>query len=100
LKKKLMALISAALMLVSVLAGCGAANVDKDGQNTGGSVTSDVSDSSAHADASQAQNTPREDFSYTDSCGREVTIPGEVTRVVVSGPMTQMMVYALARKCW
>lgn len=33
---------------------------------------------------------------FTDSTGREVTVPAKITRIAVTGPMTQHVVFALA----
>lgn len=33
---------------------------------------------------------------FTDDCGREVVLPEEISRIVPSGPMAQMMLFALA----
>ena len=33
---------------------------------------------------------------FTDSCGREVTVPADIRKVAVSGPLAQMVVFAIA----
>ena len=33
---------------------------------------------------------------FTDSCGREVTVPANIQKVAVSGPLAQMVVFAIA----
>ncbi len=33
---------------------------------------------------------------FTDSCGREVTVPADIQKVAVSGPLAQMAVFAIA----
>ena len=33
---------------------------------------------------------------FTDDCGREVTLPAEITRIVPSGPLSQIMLFAIA----
>ncbi len=33
---------------------------------------------------------------FTDSCGREVTVPADIQRIAVSGPLAQMVVFAIA----
>ena len=33
---------------------------------------------------------------FTDSCGRQVTVPADVQKVAVSGPLAQMVVFAIA----
>ena len=33
---------------------------------------------------------------FTDSCGREVTVPADIQKIAVSGPLAQMVVFAIA----
>ena len=33
---------------------------------------------------------------FTDSCGHEVTVPADIRRIAVSGPLAQMVVFAIA----
>ena len=33
---------------------------------------------------------------FTDSCGREVTVPADIRKIAVSGPLAQMVVFAIA----
>ena len=33
---------------------------------------------------------------FTDSCGREVTVPADIQKIAVSGPLVQMVVFAIA----
>ena len=33
---------------------------------------------------------------FTDSCGREVTVPADIQKIAVSGPLAQMLVFAIA----
>ena len=33
---------------------------------------------------------------FTDSCGREVTVPADIQRIAVSGPLAQIVVFAIA----
>lgn len=33
---------------------------------------------------------------FTDACGREVTVPADIRRIAVSGPLAQMVVFAIA----
>lgn len=51
---------------------------------------------SACACAYAEQSEIRADYVYTDDCGREVTVPGEVTRIVPSGPLAQIVLFAIA----
>ena len=44
-------------------------------------------------DSTRTEDTTRV---FTDSCGREVTVPTDIQKVAVSGPLAQMVVFAIA----
>ena len=70
--KRLLALILALVMSLSLFA-CGQKQDDKQ---------DDVQETATRV--------------FTDSCGREVTVPADVQKVAVSGPLAQMVVFAIA----
>ena len=74
--KKWIALLLALVMSVSLFA-CGAQPETNDGddQHTGDKAVTRV---------------------FIDSCGREVTVPANVEKVAVSGPLAQIVVFAMA----
>lgn len=75
--KRWMALLLALVMSFSLFA-CGgkpAENTGDDSQNTAAEGTTRV---------------------FTDSCGREVTVPVNVEKIAVSGPLAQIVVFAMA----
>ena len=72
--KRIIALVLA-LSLVLTLAACGA----------------ETASSVAPISAPEA-----EPLLFTDDCGREVTIPAQITRIVPSGPLAQMILFAIA----
>jgi iron complex transport system substrate-binding protein len=74
--KKWIALLLALVMSLSLFA-CGAQPETNNGdsQNTGDEAATRV---------------------FTDSCGREVTVPVNVEKVAVSGPLAQIVVFAMA----
>ena len=74
--KKWIALLLALVMSVSLFA-CGAQPETNGGddQHTGDEAATRV---------------------FTDSCGREVTVPANVEKVAVSGPLAQIVVFAMA----
>ena len=74
--KKWISLLLALVMSVSLFA-CGAQPETNNGdsQNTGDEAATRV---------------------FTDSCGREVTVPVNVEKVAVSGPLAQIVVFAMA----
>ena len=46
---------------------------------------------------SSDENVPVDDkIVFVDSCGREVSVDKEITKVAVSGPLAQIVVFALA----
>ena len=74
--KRLLALILALVMSLSLFA-CGQKQDDKQDN-----VQDDVQETATRV--------------FTDSCGRQVTVPTEVRKVAVSGPLAQMVVFAIA----
>ena len=74
--KKWIALLLALVMSVSLFA-CGAQPETNDGDNQ-------------HTSDEAATRV------FTDSCGREVTVPANVEKVAVSGPLAQIVVFAMA----
>lgn len=73
--QRLLALLLALLMTLS-LAACG-------GQ------------ASTPAEDDNAADTPAETRVFTDSTGREVTVPTQIDKVAISGPLAQIVVFAL-----
>ncbi len=71
--KRLLALLLALVMALS-LAACG--------QKTQPDDTSDRTESTTRV--------------FTDSCGREVTVPADIQKIAVSGPLAQIVVFAIA----
>lgn len=75
--KKWIALLLALVMSVS-LSACGAKPADDGGDSQDIPVTEDAT------------------RVFKDSCGREVTVPVNVEKVAISGPLAQIVVFALA----
>lgn len=75
--KKWIALLLALVMSVS-LSACGAKHADDGGDSQDIPVTEDAT------------------RVFKDSCGREVTVPVNVEKVAISGPLAQIVVFALA----
>ncbi len=71
--KRLLALLLALVMALS-LAACGQKTQPDDTSN-------------------QTESTTRV---FTDSCGREVTVPADIQKIAVSGPLAQIVVFAIA----
>lgn len=86
--KKSISLLLCLAMLFSILAGCS-------GGSGAATPTSSPSQTVGAAPESQVptESTTR---SFTDSAGRTVELPSEITRIAVTGPLAQMVVFALA----
>lgn len=86
--KKTVSLLLSLVMLFSVLAGC-----------SGAAGTATPSPSSSQTAGTATESTPPSESatrSFTDSAGRTVEVPSQITRVAVTGPMAQIVVFALA----
>ena len=94
MKKRVLSLLLVFAMLLQLTA-CGGSSTSE----TTASQTPEVQTTAASVEEETTvaeTEAPREDFVFTDDCGREVTIPGEVTRVVPSGPLAQIILFAIA----
>ncbi len=87
MRKNLIRLI-AVLMLLSALAGCTPAVSVQPSEVP--SATAAVEPSAA------AEEQQPSTVVFTDSAGREVEVPANITKVAISGPMAQIYVFALA----
>lgn len=84
MKKKILVLALVLCLLAGLLSGCGQTAVQ----------TSEPPAEESAAPSGDAAETPTpETREFTDSTGRTVTVPYEVTKVAISGPLTQ--VYAI-----
>ncbi|MDR0917041.1 MAG: ABC transporter substrate-binding protein [Oscillospiraceae bacterium] len=89
--KKLLALLLALVLAMSLFAGCSPA------KDPAASPTPDVSPSEQPSEnPSEDPPEPAADWVYTDSAGREVTLPGKITRISASGALAQMFLVAIA----
>lgn len=86
-------------MMFSLVA-CGNNNDTVDEKPTDSVVNEQPSDNNVEQptepDVQEPVDEPRADFVFTDDCGREVEVPGEVTAIVPSGPLAQIVLYAIA----
>jgi len=79
LKKKGISLMLVLILSVLLLGGCGF--------DTSEAVSTNNEKSSGESTDTRV---------FTDSSGRQVTVPADITRIVPSGPLAQMMLFALA----
>ena len=80
-----------ALALVLSLSACAASS---DAGETTTETTTETTESQETQAAEETASQP-ETVSFTDSVGRTVEVPAEITKVAVSGPMAQIVLFAL-----
>ena len=90
MKKRLLSLLLAACLTMTVFSGCGSTKVD---EATAAPETTAVPAAAIVETAVEAAPETRE---FTDSTGRTVTIPYAVTRIAISGPLSQVYILPLA----
>lgn len=83
--KKLISLLLT-LAIVLSMAACGASPAP----------TEAATEAATEEVFSGAETTVREDFVFVDDCGREVEVPGEISRIVPTGPLSQIILYTIA----
>ncbi|MGN0424458.1 MAG: ABC transporter substrate-binding protein [Acetatifactor sp.] len=96
MKRKLIAGIAAACILAVTACGTPANVPEKIAEN---SIPETVAESAGEGTESTVQEESREETAterqFTDSVGRTVTIPAQVDQIAVTGPMAQIVVFAL-----
>ena len=93
--KRLTALLVCLCLILGLCACGGTAQTQAPGTEAPASA---VPETEAPATETPATEAPAdaEAFVFTDSVGREVTLPREIQRVAITGPMAQMVVFAIA----
>ena len=89
MKKRTLAILRALVLSVALLAGCGKTATAPTATPEPVAEATETPESTAEPAA-----TP-ETREFTDSCGRTVTVPYEITKIAVSGPLTQLYVLPL-----
>lgn len=84
--KRLAALLLSVSMLISVFSGCASPSQTQPKESEKAAVEK------VEAPASAESKT----VEFTDSVGRKVQVPSEITKVAISGPIAQIAVFALA----
>ncbi len=92
--KKSISILLAVLLVMSLLAGCGQSAPAETPPETS-APAEDQQEAPAEAEA-PAQETDGEVREFTDSAGRTVSVPAEVTKIAVSGPLSQLYALPLA----
>ena len=86
--KKLLAIILSLMLVLSMLSGCG----NKEDADSG----KDDSQQQEDVQNNEEENSESGKVVFTDSCGREVELDSEITRIVPTGPMAQIALVAIA----
>lgn len=84
MKRRILVLLLALCLLAGLISGCGQPAAE---------TSEPHAEDTAPATEPAAEETTPETREFTDSTGRTVTVPYEVTKVAISGPLTQ--VYAI-----
>ena len=84
MKRRILVLLLALCLLAGLISGCGQPAAE---------TSEPPAEDTAPATEPAAEETTPETREFTDSTGRTVTVPYEVTKVAISGPLTQ--VYAI-----
>ena len=95
--KRILTAILSIVMLMSLLASCAADGNEPEAPS--GNQQENSSD--AQQENTQDNNTSgdqekREDFVFTDDCGREVEVDGEITRIASTGPISVIAMFGIA----
>lgn len=91
--KKTISALLVLVMVLSLLAGCGQ-QAPKETQAP--AVTEAPATEAPATEATEAAEPQAAGREFTDSTGRTVTVPAEVTKIAVSGPLTQIYMLPLA----
>ena len=90
--KKIISLLLSVIMVLALFTACGK-------QQTAATETAAAQTEAAAAPAETAEQTAEpvpEDREFTDDCGRTVTVPAEITKIAVSGPLAQIYILPIA----
>ncbi|WMJ83998.1 ABC transporter substrate-binding protein [Oscillospiraceae bacterium LTW-04] len=85
--KRILAILMVLALFVALFAGCG--------QTVTTSTAKPEPAAETSAAAPAPETSPSETREFTDSCGRTVTLPSKITKIAVSGPLTQLYVLPL-----
>lgn len=100
--KRILSVLLAVMLLVSLLSGCGKTDNSSDLADTSGNQdtidntvgdTSDTTDDDAD-NVNNDNNTDKAN-TFTDDCGRTVELPDTIDSIVPSGPLAQIMLFAI-----
>lgn len=95
MKNRVLSLLLIAALLLTLLTGCGAKPVDTPKEESKPAAEEPTVEEPVEEPENEEPVAPttRE---FTDSIGRTVTIPNEVTKIAISGPLSQVYILPLA----
>lgn len=91
MKKRFLSLTLSALLLLSCLTACASSSQEPATEPRQETVAAQT----VAVETEPVQVTPAT-WEFTDSTGRTVTLPGEITRIAITGPLSQIYVLPLA----
>ena len=98
-KRKLAALLTACMLLLSSFAGCAQTTEEQSAQTqeqTTAETTEEPAQEESEAETTEQASAHEGEWTFTDSLGRTVTLEGELTRVAPSGNLAQQCLFSVA----
>lgn len=93
MKKRIIPIFLAVCMILTMVTACGS---DKPGIAEPDKAAEQEPEAGQEPDSGQEPEAESETFIFTDSTGREVELPSNITRIAPSGPLAQIVLFALA----
>ena len=95
MKTRVLAMILAAAMLLNLTA-CGSAGQETAGETKGTEVSQQTDSQQGEESQGAQESQAPEEYVFTDDASREVTVPGEISRIMPTGSLAQLVLFALA----
>lgn len=109
MNRRILALLLALVMVLGLMTGCASGKTETAAPETAQTETAPAEEAAAEETASAeetaaeetapAEEAAFETVEFTDSLGRTVTLPAEITRIAPSGAVATMMLAAIAPEC-
>lgn len=109
MNRRILALLLALVMVLGLMTGCASGKTETAAPETAQTETAPAEEAAAEETApaeetaaeetAPAEEAAFETVEFTDSLGRTVTLPAEITRIAPSGAVATMMLAAIAPEC-
>lgn len=109
MNRRILALLLALVMVLGLMTGCASGKTETAAPETAQTETAPAEEAAAEETASAeetaaeetapAEEAAFETVEFTDSLGRTVTLPADITRIAPSGAVATMMLAAIAPEC-